>query len=219
MAILESWEIDEIVEGKDLEAKKAAGRDGQGQLPKDFWSSYSAMANTDGGIILLGVQETEDGRLQVSGILNVKKVQSELWNGLNNRDTVSCNILSNRDVAVSNIHGKEIIQVEIPRATRFQMPVFLTKNPFGNTYRRNFDGDYRCDEETVKRMFADQFEDVRDGKLLQGFNFTDLHVPTFSAYRNAFKAVRPDHPWIDLGDVEFLRSIGGWTEDRETARS
>jgi hypothetical protein len=33
----------------DLECKAAQGRDGRGELPDDFWKSYSAMANTDGG--------------------------------------------------------------------------------------------------------------------------------------------------------------------------
>ena len=40
-----------------LECKLAAGRDGCGQLPHDFWPTYSAFANTHGGVVLLGVKE------------------------------------------------------------------------------------------------------------------------------------------------------------------
>jgi ATP-dependent DNA helicase RecG len=39
----------DLSEGADLEIKAAQGRDGQGELPKAFWPTYSAMANTDGG--------------------------------------------------------------------------------------------------------------------------------------------------------------------------
>ena len=46
-----------IGEGQDLECKAAQGKDAQGELPKDFWPTYSAMANTTGGEVWLGVAE------------------------------------------------------------------------------------------------------------------------------------------------------------------
>lgn len=46
-----------VAEGQDLESKAAQGRDGNGELPKDFWPTYSAMANTSGGEVWLGVAE------------------------------------------------------------------------------------------------------------------------------------------------------------------
>ena len=67
-------------------------------------------------------------------------------------------------------------------------------------------------------MLADQVEDARDTKLLEHFDFGDLNLPTLQAYRNAFKAVKPDHPWVDLDNGEFLRNVGGWTMNRETKR-
>ncbi len=45
------WDLAEEV---DLEAKKATGRNGRGELPRSFFETCSAMANTNGGIILLG---------------------------------------------------------------------------------------------------------------------------------------------------------------------
>jgi len=50
-------DFETLKETYDLECKAAQGRDGQGEAPKDFWESYSAMANTDGGSIFLGVAE------------------------------------------------------------------------------------------------------------------------------------------------------------------
>lgn len=215
---LEEFEVRGLCEGVDFEAKKAAGRDGQGQLPASFWETYSAMANTEGGAVLLGLEEFEPGKFQASGISDPHRVIKQLWDGANNREIISCNVLSNDDVSIVVIDGKNIVCVRIPRATRFQIPVYTGKQPFGSTFRRNFEGDYRCDDEAVKRMLADQVEDIRDGKLLENFSFDDINRPTLQAYRTAFSAVRPDHPWVDLEEREFLRSLGGWTQNRETKR-
>ncbi len=60
-----------LSENVDLECKKAAGRDGKGKFPKSAIESYSAMANTDGGRILLGVEEKPKGVFLPIGIKNV----------------------------------------------------------------------------------------------------------------------------------------------------
>ncbi len=49
-------DIELLAESKDLECKKAGGRDSQGELPKSFWETYSAMANANGGTVLVSYQ-------------------------------------------------------------------------------------------------------------------------------------------------------------------
>jgi predicted HTH transcriptional regulator len=58
--MIETLSLDDLsalAESVDLECKAAQGRDGNGEVPQDVWKSYCAMANTDGGTILLGVKE------------------------------------------------------------------------------------------------------------------------------------------------------------------
>lgn len=43
----------------------------------------------------------------------------------------------------------------IPCASREQKPVFRTTNPYNGTFKRNYEGDYKCTEKEVQRMFAD----------------------------------------------------------------
>jgi predicted HTH transcriptional regulator len=71
-------DLDQLHESFELECKLAAGRDGKGELPHDFWRSYSAMANTNGGVILLGVKE-KDGKFSFNSIQKPEKVLKELF--------------------------------------------------------------------------------------------------------------------------------------------
>jgi predicted HTH transcriptional regulator len=71
-------------ENNRIEAKKAAGG-----LPNSLWEMYSAFANTDGGVILLGVEETPDKTLHTVGVANPEKLISDFWNIANNTQKVS----------------------------------------------------------------------------------------------------------------------------------
>ncbi len=52
-------DLTRLVESVELECKLAAGQDGRGKLPDDFWATYSAFANTHGGLVILGVKERQ----------------------------------------------------------------------------------------------------------------------------------------------------------------
>jgi ATP-dependent DNA helicase RecG len=209
-------DLELLRESVDLECKLAAGRDGKGALPEDFWSTYSAFANTEGGIVVLGVRERQE-QFIVEGLVNVAKVRKELFDALNNRQKVSVNLLNDAQVREIQLESRTVMVVEIPRATRKQRPVHLTTNPFvGHTYRRLNDGDRALPDDEVKRMLAEQVEDSRDDRILRGYDLEDIDDGTFRAYRQIFSNREPGHPWNALEDREFLRLIGGWRKDRET---
>ena len=73
-------------------------------MPKDFWPTYSAMANTHGGVVLLGVRE-KSGVFTVAGLPNAAKVRADLFNNLNNPGKVSVNLLTDADVQEVTING------------------------------------------------------------------------------------------------------------------
>jgi predicted HTH transcriptional regulator len=208
-------DIDLLRESVDLECKLALGQDGQGKLPKDFWPTYSAMANTEGGLILLGVQEKK-GRFQARSIPNPGAIRKELADLLGNRQKVSVNLLSDDRVHELDIEGSRILAIEVPRATRKQRPVFINGNPLGGTYRRFHEADQEVPEDEVKLMLSEGQADSLDYRVLPRFGMHDLSLPTLQAYRQTHATLNPGHPWSELDNLSFLREIRAWNTDRET---
>lgn len=204
-----------LAESSVLECKLAGGRDGRGELPRDFWESYSALANTDGGVVLLGLRQKE-GQFELLGIERIEKVQKDLFDIANNPRKVSVNLLTNSSVQTITIDGKQLLRVNIPRAKREQRPVYLDGNPLGNTYVRRFEGDHRLLDEAVKRMLAEQTEESRDSRILKGYDLDDLCAESLRVYRQVFANRDPHHLWNELETRPFLKQIGAWRKDRET---
>ena len=108
------------------------------------------------------------------------------------------------------VDGKALMRVHIPQASRKQRPVFLNGQPLGNTYRRLHEGDRHCDDDTVRRMLAEQLDDSRDARILHRFGLQDVDLESLHAYRGLFAAYKPGHPWVAPDDLSFLRLIGAW---------
>ncbi|MGE3540209.1 MAG: RNA-binding domain-containing protein [Candidatus Tectimicrobiota bacterium] len=194
-------------EDDELERKSA-----RGGLPRSLWETYSAMANTHGGVILLGVED--DGR--VSGIGEPAKQKKAFWDTINNRGKISLNLLTSDDVVEVKHNGSTLLAIRVPQASRDQKPVFIGQNPLTGSYRRNYEGDYLCTESEVRRMLADHSEAPADGRLLEDFGLEDLDPASLQQYRQRFASHKPTHPWLSEDDTGFLTKLGGWRRDRKT---
>ena len=218
MTSMSTSDLEQLAEGHDLEAKLAAGQDRRGELPRSFFETYSAFANTDGGVVLLGVEELEDSKLRVNGIADPQRVLKALWDGLNNPQRVNVNLLRDADVETLDVEGKQVIRVTVPRARRQDRPIYIGQNMFTGTFRRNNEGDYRCPDEVVRRMVAEQVEDSRDARVLVHYGMEDLDPTTIAGYRRRYNTRQYEHPWTKLDDAEFLRCVGAFGTDRESGR-
>ena len=149
----------------------------------------------------------------------IKAYEKELWDNLNNHGKVSVNILSNNDVQEIETENGFILEISVPRAQLSQRPVFLNGAPYGNTYKRNDEGDYVCSEEEVRRMYAEAnlSEVPQDSRILPNFSFEDdIDKLSFNEYRTLFSTLHPTHPWATLKDKEFLTKLGGYRKDRRS---
>ena len=115
-------------ENNRLEAKRA-----QGGLPHSIWETYSAFANTFGGILLLGVTEGPDKTFSTVPLPDPDQLAADFWNTLSAPGTVNVNILSHHDVQVVESGGNRIVVIQIPRADRHDRPVYMGRDPFTGT--------------------------------------------------------------------------------------
>ena len=138
-------------ENGHVEAKEALGG-----LPESLWETYSAFANAEGGVILLGVGEREDHSFRVLELLDPEGLLEEFWAILRNPDFVSVNLLKREDVQVIRDEGKCVIAIFVPEAPAAQKPVHLLRDPWRHSYRRVGEADKRCTREEVEEMFANR---------------------------------------------------------------
>lgn len=202
-------------ESDDLEFKSA-----KGGFPGTFWDTYSAFANTDGGVIVLGVAEKHN-KFFLDGLTDdqMLKYKRDFWNNVNNRSTINCNLLTSKDVEEADYKGYKFMLFHVPRASREQRPVYRTSSPFGNTFKRDFEGDYRCSDAEVRRMFADADDkNPFDSRILTGYSIDDIDKEAIVRYRQLFKLSHPDHPWLALNDLDLLKKLGGYRIDRATGK-
>lgn len=187
-------------------------------FPKELWKTYSAFANTNTGFIIIGVKEHRNGFI-IEGLSDeqIENYKREFWNNCNNPNTVSRNLLTNNDVKVVTFNHKDLLVIRVPFASRTERPVFLTRNPFGNTYKRNHEGDYRCTDDEIKRMLADSASELkRDGLILEEFNLADLDPVSIRQFRQLFASSNSTHPWLALEDLDLLIKLGAYKIDRKT---
>ncbi len=201
----------------NLECKKA-----EYNLPNSIWETYSSFANTDGGVILFGVEEhiketDYDKRFSFVSIHNPEQRLKDFWNTVNS-EKVSSNILVDSNAGICKVKGAMIMWIQVPQADYRQRPVYINGNPMKGSFKRNHEGDYHCTEEEVKAMLRDASDSGNDGGLLVGYTMDDIDSNSLRSYRIEFEHRNPEHIWNGSDDEVFLRNMGGYAVDRATQK-
>ena len=143
--------LEEYQEDNRIEAKRA-----QGGLPHSLWETYSAFANTLGGVILLGVAEAEDKSLFSVPLFDPQELVDEFWSMVRDPTVVSANLLQPEDVQILRSGGNPIVAIFVPRADFRRRPVYLGADPYTGSYYRRGEGDFRCPRHEVEAMLRDR---------------------------------------------------------------
>ena len=205
--------LEKYRENNRIEAKKAIGG-----LPNSIWETYSAFANTLGGVILLGVEELKDKSLHAVNLPDPIYLIEEFWKIINNPKKVSLNILTEKDVQTESVDGKTIIVIRVPRAERPDKPIYIDGNPLSGTYRRNGEGDCHCTKDEVQAMLRDAASRSQDMLVLEDMDMDVFDYDSIRSYRIRMRHSRPGHVWEDLEDEDFLYKIGAVSRGKDGKR-
>ena len=142
-------QIHQYRENNRLEAKLATGG-----LPRSIWETYSAFANSYGGVILLGVEELPDRSLRVQGLLEPRELVEEFAALLRDPRVVSVNLLTPEDIQIVPTDDGDIVAITVPPAVQDQRPVYIGGDLERGSYRRSGDGDYHCTRAELNAMLG-----------------------------------------------------------------
>ena len=140
-------ELETYRENNRIEAKLALGG-----LPNSIWETYSAFANTCGGVILLGVEEYSDKTLHPVDLPDPERLVREFWELVNDPKVTNVNLLHEDDVQLHQLGDKDVITITVPKANTADKPVYIGSDPMTGTYRRRGEGDHRCTAEEIQEM-------------------------------------------------------------------
>jgi len=190
-------------ENVEIEYKTA-----KGGFPNSVWETVSAFANTNGGVVVLGVAEKNkkpvaDG-LTKDEVIELKK---HFWDLANNRQKLNLCFFTERDVHEEELTDGWVLVIEVIRVDYKFRPIFLNGNPFGNAFKRNHEGDYHCTDDEVKQMFSDANHQTNsaDNRILCNYSMDDIDIPTLEGYRREYKSKHENHPWTLVDDFQFLQ--------------
>lgn len=206
-----------LKENSEVEYKSAAGG-----FPKaEFWRSFSALANTNGGTIILGVKE-KNNKFTPDGLSEelVAKYRKQFWDDAHNKSCVNFPLLVESDIEeIMTDGGQYLLAFKIPRAQYDLRPIHLTLPPFGHTYKRRDEGDYLCTDDEIKQMYSDanNMRASADSRILRGYSIGDIDMQTLQQYRRAYDIKHENHPWTEVDDKQFLENIGAYRKDRATS--
>ena len=200
-------------EGFQLEMKACGS-----SLPSSVWETYSAFANSRGGVILLGVTEHKRysgaERFEVTGVSDANKVVTDFFNMLNNPQKVSCNVLVDSDVRIVEVDGKDVVYIYVPEASYRNKPVYISNNIQSGSYKRLFEGDRHLSKTELTLLIRDSSDDI-DSQIIECYGMQDIDGETLRKYRLSFLHNNPQHTYEDLDDKDFLQKMGGYAVDRK----
>ena len=204
-----------IQEKANLECKAAAN-----SLPKDFWKSFSAFSNTQGGFILLGITEKKDGEFCITGVSDARKIVDDLYSQARSGQKVSCHYLNDDCVLYENdiFAEKSVIAIYVQKAENNSIPVYLNGD-ITNAYVRLNTGDHKLSSAELKNFLSSYTKINQDNKVIPNTSISEIHLPTLDKYRQYIKNYNSTSPLLARDDLSLLKNINGYQIDLKTGKS
>ena len=170
-----------------IEVKRAAGG-----LPKTVRETLSAFSNTDGGTLLLGIDEESGFSLvNLSDPTGLRDALVQM-----SRDDMTPPLQISTEVV--EVDGHLLVVAEVPLAPADQRPVYVkAQGVSGGSYLRGGDGDRHMTEAEIAMVMASRTQPQYDRERIDGTSSEDLDE---EAVRRTLRRIRSGFPKLAQSD-------------------
>ena len=203
-------ELNTIDEHVRIEAKQCTDRIDKSVL--ESVCSFSNEPGLNGGVILIGLQESHDASCpyKVIGVTDADKLQRDLAS--------QCATMFNHPVRPfiesEIINGKTVIMVTVSELDQRYKPLYFEKEslPRG-AWRRIGSTDQRCNEEDLSVFYHDT--DGFDKAIAEDTDLEDIDENAVRRYRQLRETVNSNAEELNYSDIDLLRSLKAISKDKD----
>ncbi len=179
-------------------------------LNRNVYETVCAFLNRHGGSLLLGVSDSGE----VTGVDPdcVEQIKRDFVTAINNPQKINPPAYLSIDEV--EVEGKTILRIYVPESSQVH-------RCNGRIFDRNEDGDLDITDHT--RMVSDLYHRKQatysENKIYPFAGLADLRTDLIAKCRRLAGVFREDHPWLNMEDMELLKSAQLYQTDPETGKS
>ena len=186
-------------EWRDVEFKEA-----QRDVPRNAYETVSAFANTEGGHLVFGVRKSGED-VEIVGVLDVDKVQSDFLTTLRQADKIS--VVVNVQEELHEHEGSDLLIFYVPEVHRSEKPVFLNGD-IRRAFVRSGGSDVRCSNNERDRFLLDAAIERYDGQPIEFDLNTAFDSESVKWFRAVYEGKSENRSYASLSDADFLNEMG-----------
>ena len=189
-------------EGLRIEFKEATD-----SVPGSFYETVASFSNTDGGTLLLGVNDHG----VVTGINSAAavKLQKDIITALNSRDCIDPPIYV-QPFTVQHPNGLVMV-IQIPASSQVH-------DHTGIIYSREFESDLDItnNQQKVSDIYLRKRNFFTEAQIYPHLRMEDMEPALFEKARQIIRNNKSDHPWLLVNEEQMLRDSVLWRRDFQT---
>ena len=196
-----------------LESSRIEVKSAVGGLPKSTAETLSAFANGDGGLLILGLDESS-GFIRAEGFdpLRIRDALAGMCS-----DALEPPIRTELDI--KEFEGGQVVVLEVPPVDPLQRPCFVkARGHYGGSYIRSGDGDRRLSQYEITQLLSNRRQPRDDEAVVQEATLDDLDSHQVAALLARLRERQP-RAFADLpDDLALVRAGAAALDHHEVIR-
>jgi ATP-dependent DNA helicase RecG len=176
------------------------------KVPVTFYETVVSFLNREGGIIVLGADDT--GRVTGIDAGAVEQMKKDIVTTLNNKDVINPPV--NFPLYQLNDNGKIVLCIKVPVSSQIH-------THSGVIYDRENDSDIRIEDNArISELYFRKRSRFTENEIFPHLRMEGLDERLFEITRSLVRSVNASHPWLMASNMEILRSCGFYRRDEQT---